>query len=45
MTFPKVQKGMANAIVVEITPTIIDDIEDKYFYVMIDKTKDISLKE
>ncbi|XP_039133325.1 zinc finger MYM-type protein 1-like [Dioscorea cayenensis subsp. rotundata] len=45
MTSPKVQKELVNACVAEITCAIVDDIGDKYFSIMIDEARDVSVKE
>ncbi|KAH7688609.1 Ribonuclease H-like protein [Dioscorea alata] len=45
MTSPKIQKELANACVAEITCAIVDDIGDKYFSLMIDEARDVSVKE
>ncbi|XP_039135742.1 uncharacterized protein LOC120273164 [Dioscorea cayenensis subsp. rotundata] len=45
MTSPKIQKELANACATEITCAIVDDIGDKYFSLMIDEARDVSVKE
>ncbi|XP_039128507.1 zinc finger MYM-type protein 1-like [Dioscorea cayenensis subsp. rotundata] len=45
MTSPKIQKELANACAVEITCAMVDDIGDKYFSLMIDEARDVSVKE
>ncbi|XP_039119636.1 zinc finger MYM-type protein 1-like, partial [Dioscorea cayenensis subsp. rotundata] len=45
MTSPKVQKELVNACAAEITCAIVDDIGDKYFSLMIDEARDVSVKE
>ncbi|XP_039146840.1 zinc finger MYM-type protein 1-like [Dioscorea cayenensis subsp. rotundata] len=45
MTSPKIQKKLANACETEITCAIVDDIGDKYFSLMIDEARDVSVKE
>ncbi|XP_039136870.1 uncharacterized protein LOC120274165 [Dioscorea cayenensis subsp. rotundata] len=45
MTSPKIQKELTNACAAEITCAIVDDIGDKYFSLMIDEARDVSVKE
>ncbi|XP_039143947.1 LOW QUALITY PROTEIN: zinc finger MYM-type protein 1-like [Dioscorea cayenensis subsp. rotundata] len=45
MTSLKIQKELANACATEITCTIVDDNGDKYFSLMIDEARDVSVKE
>ncbi|XP_039123441.1 uncharacterized protein LOC120260063 [Dioscorea cayenensis subsp. rotundata] len=45
MASPKIQKELANAFATEITCAIVDDIRDKYFSLMIDEARDVSVKE
>ncbi|KAH7668896.1 Ribonuclease H-like protein, partial [Dioscorea alata] len=45
MTSPMIQKELANACAAEITCAIVDDIRDKYFSLMIDEARDVSVKE
>ena len=45
MTSPKIQKELANACAAEITYAIVHDIGDNYFFLMIDETRDVLVKE
>ncbi|XP_042437288.1 zinc finger MYM-type protein 1-like [Zingiber officinale] len=45
LTSPKIQKDLTRACVSEITLAIINDIEDKFFSLMVDKAQDSSVKE
>ncbi|KAL4032737.1 hypothetical protein IC575_005819 [Cucumis melo] len=45
LTAPDIQKDIVNCIAVEIVNSIIQDIGDKLFSILIDESKDISSKE
>ncbi|KAK1396146.1 zinc finger MYM-type protein 1-like [Heracleum sosnowskyi] len=45
LTSPKVQKELVNACAIETRSVIFADIGDKYFSLMVDESRDISLKE
>ncbi|XP_074373737.1 uncharacterized protein LOC141714096 [Apium graveolens] len=45
MTSPLIQKQMANACAMETTLTILNDIGDSLFTILVDESRDISVKE
>lgn len=45
MTSPKIQKELTSACAVETTLAIINDIGDKIFSIMVDESRDVSIKE
>ncbi|XP_063938762.1 uncharacterized protein LOC135148277 [Daucus carota subsp. sativus] len=45
MTAPSIQKQMANACATETTLAILNDIGDKLFTILVDESRDISVKE
>ena len=45
MTSPQIQKELANAAAAETTLAIIKDIGDGYFSLMVDESRDTSVKE
>ncbi|KAI5324422.1 hypothetical protein L3X38_033495 [Prunus dulcis] len=42
---PKIQKDIVNAVVVETTNAIISDIGDSLFSILLDESRDVSVKE
>ena len=45
LTSPNIQKDIVNVVVVETVNTIIEDIGDSLFFILIDESCDISTKE
>lgn len=45
MTSPRIQKDLAKACAQEVTKVILDEIGDKNFSVLIDESRDVSIKE
>jgi len=45
LTFPDIQKDIIQAVVEEITNVIIKDLGDSLFSILIDESRDISIKE
>ncbi|CAH9120290.1 unnamed protein product [Cuscuta europaea] len=45
MTSPKIQKELTNACSVEVTKVILEDLGDKVFTLMVDESRDVSIKE
>ncbi|XP_047979185.1 zinc finger MYM-type protein 1-like [Salvia hispanica] len=45
MTSPQIQKELANACASEVTLAIVKDIGDRVFTIVVDETRDVSLKE
>ncbi|CAL8993049.1 unnamed protein product [Prunus brigantina] len=45
VTSPKIQKDIVNAAAVETTDAIIRDMDDAFFSILVDESRDVSLKE
>ena len=45
LTAPKIQKDIVNVFAVEITNAIIREMDDALFSVLIDESRDVSIKE
>ncbi|CAL2242870.1 unnamed protein product [Prunus armeniaca] len=45
ITSPKIQKDIVNAVVVETTDAIIRDMDDAFFSILVDESRDVPVKE
>ncbi|XP_076912635.1 uncharacterized protein LOC143571005 [Bidens hawaiensis] len=45
LTSPKIQKEIVNACAAEVRKIIVNEIKDKFFSILIDKSRDCSIKE
>ncbi|CAN1249543.1 Zinc finger MYM-type protein 1, partial [Linum perenne] len=45
MTYPDIQKDIVHALAAETTKLVVKDIGDNVFYILVDKARDVSIKE